>query len=287
MSDTEEHPLEGAMIHGEPDPAYNERPEQPVDREEGSFGRRAEKRIAKLLHRSKFAEDRLSATENENAALKRRLLDLERNSASAVATATTATVTEAEREMRQAKLDGDIDAELIAQSKLIDARTRLHDANQAKARAEAAVVEPSNVVQGPTPAMNEWLNENRDWFDTDPAMKSAAMSAHQDAVRKGIVPETPAYFALIDTKMRAAYPDYFDDAEEAREDDPEPQPERRPAARAPVAGAAPRRNAGPSGGRPQAGKMKATADEIEGAKIAGVPLPQYIAAKVARLARGN
>ena len=288
MSETNDHPLAGTMVNGELDhDAVQDAPEtQPDDRQEAGFGKRAEKRIAKLLSRSKYAEDRASRYETENETLRRQLIETQKYRASAEAVATTGNVAQAERDLKQAKIDGDIDAEVTAQSKLSEAQARSHEARQIKAQAEIAA---DAQVTSATPAMRAWLDDNRVWFETDASMKGAAMSFHTDAVRRGIVPETAGYFAHIDKKMRGAYPDYFDDdADDGREDevtDPEPTTERK--APAVVAGAAPRRNGGPGAAQLSAGKIKISPSDLEGARIAGVTPQAYIAAKVARQKRGN
>jgi hypothetical protein len=280
MSDTETPLDQGTFA----DADFSSKPEVQTDRQEESFGKRAEKRVLGALSRAKAAEELRDQTLREAAELRRELFELRKSNATQRHDLTSSSVAEAERELRAAVVDGDVDAQVAAQSKLASAQAMLQDTRRGKEQAEQTVLEPARVVTGPTAAMQDWLDDNREWFEHNGAMKDAAMSFHTTAVRMGLVPETPAYFAHIDGKMRAKYPDYFadDDGDAGVSRDEEHTP--KPSPRSPVAGAAARRNAGPGGARP-AGTIKATEAEVEAAKITGVTIQAYMASKAARAAR--
>jgi hypothetical protein len=234
------------------------------------------KRVLTMISRAKAAEARASAAEERASELERQLVAS--NASSAASTASTE-LASAQAALKAARFDGDAEAEAAALTRMTAAQINAHDAERTRAMVEARSKQAREAPAAPqvSSAVQDWLDENP-WFHADPAMNTSAMGFHADAVRRGIKAESPEYFAHIDRKMRAAYPEEFEDADTGDEG---VTPATRPASR-PSAPAAPRRNAATTQ-TPRT--VRLSPEQREAARIAGVSDQQYAAALVARSQR--
>ncbi|WP_376956375.1 hypothetical protein ABNQ39_00140 (plasmid) [Azospirillum sp. A26] len=272
---------------------------QPGRRAEDDEGlsERVQKRIGKLVaqrdrHRNAavLEAERRANLERENAELRARLT-------STVQTGLTWAEQNAQQELERATADaqtamdsGDAAKMAEAQRRIASATVRLEQVAQAKPQQQAEQDrQPAQQHQQQpaqrqeSPAMAAWRSEN-DWFGADRALTQAAVGHHYGAVAKGLKPETPEYFAEIDRRMRADFPDAFEDDGYAEQPAAQQSQARRPAA----AGVAPvTRQAAAPAGTPGAGKVRLTADQVSIAKSLGLTPEAYAKSLVALQKKGK
>jgi hypothetical protein len=124
-----------------------------------------------------------------------------------------------------------------------------------------------------TPLSKNWLINNRHNLPDGRAIRIMAR-AHEDAIDMGIVPESPEYFAMVESRLginrqpapQPAAPAY---QEPALSSASAPTQRRSSPAAAPVS----RAPVGSNGSRPNA--MRLTAEEVEAAKISGLSPREY------------
>ena len=155
-----------------------------------------------------------------------------------------AAVNSAKAEYRKAYEEGDTDAIVEAQEKLLQAQAEMVETNRYDADYQRRVqqfqqgqnfqqqgqyqqprqAQPSQQAQQaaqqpqqpppPTPEAASWAEKNP-WFH-DPNhydMTAMAYGVHEDLVRnKGVRPDTPEYYAEIDKVMHQRFPEYFGQA---------------------------------------------------------------------------
>ena len=266
----------------------------PADRTGDEFGRRANRRISSLLGRAKSAEDRALALQAENEALRRGALQTDQARLTAEEQRILAQKDQAHRDLVAARDAGDTAAEMKAHGLLTQLEVQSSRVGEFKAQVQQAVARAGTApaaAPAPTEATANWMAEN-EWFNADSAMTHTALGFDRDAKRLGLKVDTPEYFAHIDKKMRAAFPEYFDEGEGARSpgngaadgEEVELEPPARAVPRAPAAAAAPRRNAGaPPPGGPGKRTIRLTVEELEVARSLKLSPQQYAASKQARL----
>ena len=260
----------------------------PRDRDEEGFehgrsrrdARREDRRVQSLLKdrhsdRSRIAEleQRLALQERERA--KGRLTDLDADMAAT------------ERAARDAFADGDADAAAKANRRLAELAAERKAAEMQDAEAERASTASQN--RGPAPEAAEWLERNAAWFNKDKKATALALAAHNEALQvEELTPNTPEYFAFIEEKVEGRFPGLVvRDEDEDEELEDAPPPSRRPLSARGAAPVAPNRT--PPTGRPAGGSrhVKATAAEVEAAKVAGCSVQEYKAAQLERSRSGR
>lgn len=61
----------------------------------------------------------------------------------------------------------------------------------------------------PAPAAIEWATRNQEWFNKDRVMTAAAFAIDQAMVQEGYSPNDPDYFEELDKRIRAEFPQKF------------------------------------------------------------------------------
>lgn len=196
--------------------------------EKAKFGKRAQKRIGRLVAQTKGAEEQIAALRAENEKLRK---DNAETTSSATRTRAWAleqadtrldAYTEvASQRVRAAREDGDFDAEQEAQQALNQIAVEKGQLKQARLslpdEEESAGVEDaeSQHRQAPppmSPAFKKWYSRNT-WFGDGSSMKTKLMSEHSMEVHRqleeqGIDPadDPELYYASIDKGMREQFP---------------------------------------------------------------------------------
>lgn len=153
---------------------------------------------------------------------------------------------------RQARVDGDVDAELRLhdeineidfQRRLMEAAAQQQAAAPARAAADTTPAAAAKPKAQPSPQTQAWLERNKGWYGKDAVLTAAAQAIDKEVFREsGYTPNDPEYFAELDRRMVK-------------------RGLRRPAAsaaRSPVAGAGGGGGA-PTGDRPQSNRVTLTA----------------------------
>ena len=197
-------------------------------REKAKFGKRAQKRIGRLVAQTKGAEEQIAALRAENEKLRK-----DNAETTSSATRTRAWALEqadtrldayaevASQRVRAAREDGDFDAEQEAQQALNQIAVEKGQLKQARLslpdEEESAGVEDveSQYRQAPppmSPAFKKWYSRNT-WFGDGSSMKTKLMSEHSMEVHRqleeqGIDPadDPELYYASIDKGMREQFP---------------------------------------------------------------------------------
>jgi hypothetical protein len=165
-----------------------------------------------------------------------------------------AQISQAERDYKEAYETGDSDKMLEAQKSLARYIADQRDVEAYRPVYNAPLQQENIPVQMPKVVPDDrtrrWAAENQ-WFDSDPVMRSAAFSIHDQLVAQGYKAGSEAYFEHLDAKVRESFPHKFES--------------KRPASV--VASAS--RSSGSS-------KIKVTKSAQAMAKILGVSLDDYV-----------
>jgi hypothetical protein len=195
----------------------------------------------------------------------------------------------AERKYKEAYEAGDADAIVTAQRELARATMKIERAQELKpVQVQERKFElPSERQQAQTqpnvtPRLQQWLEDNGDWWGKDDEMTAAAMGLDKKLQREygSDYVGTEEYFRTIDATMRKRFPEHFgsqeDDAPKTKASEPaeEEEPPRR--AQKPATVVAPATRSTP----PKRVRLKES--QVSIAKRLGIPLELY-AKKVAEL----
>ena len=132
----------------------------------------------------------------------------------------------AKRVWSDATDEGDKEAIINAQEKMLEAKLQLQQADAAIKRQPPRRQPPKQPVQqAPSPQQiaqtqppsldpmaEEWLGKN-EWFNTDKKLTGFAMGVHEDLLTEGINPQTREYYDKVDAEMKRAFPNNFSDSE--------------------------------------------------------------------------
>ena len=132
----------------------------------------------------------------------------------------------AKRVWSDATDEGDKEAIINAQEKMLEAKLQLTQADAAIKRQPPPRKPPKQPVQqAPSPQQiaqaqppqldpmaEEWLGKN-EWFNTDKKLTGFAMGVHEDLLTEGINPQTREYYDKVDAEMKRAFPNNFSDSE--------------------------------------------------------------------------
>tara|TARA_R110000824_G_scaffold175493_4_gene353998 strand:+ start:6039 stop:7070 length:1032 start_codon:yes stop_codon:yes gene_type:complete len=186
----------------------------------------------------------------------------------------------AKKEWSDASDEGDKEAILNAQEKMLDAKLQLTQADAAIKRQpkQAPVPQtqqapvPQNIPNAPKPEIEplakEWLQKN-DWFSKDKKLTGFAMGVHEELIAEGINPQTQEYYQRVDAEMSKTFPDNLtsSELEEGRNESLGSVATTRNAA--PLVAPATRNN----GGKPR--KVQLTPTQVSLAKRLGLTAEQY------------
>jgi hypothetical protein len=246
--------------------------------EDESYSKRVQARINKEVNRRHAAERERDAALARERELRERLGKAEETGLTYYEQTVSDQLSRAEQEVAEAFEAGDARRHAEAQRKLADAAVRARELETHKARRQAEPApQPSQTEPQVSSRTQEWIARNSDWWNRDRAMTQAALAFHEDVTRRGIPSESEEYFVAIDQRLRAAFPDRFDDDDPAEaagsyEVEPAPRPVARRPAASPVAPAT-RVPAGGTAARP--GKVTLTPDQVEIARSMGVDPKAY------------
>jgi hypothetical protein len=238
--------------------------------------RREERRFAEMARRAREAEERAARLES-------RLAEAAEAGRAASVAALERDLAVAQDEAKRAFTDGDPERHVAATMKVAEviAAKRIA-ASPAPAGSSASPGAPSQPRY--TPTTQRWLDANP-WFGSDAAKTADARAAHGAAVAANMVPDTPEYWAFIQTtvnrKHRGLMKSPDGDGEGGEADDEQEAGDAAAAAPAPPArqpsGAAPVNRSSGASGRPGS-ELRLTAEQVEAAKVAGVTPQAYAAA---------
>ena len=239
------------------------------------LGKRAKKRIGELTWKAHEAERRALAMEQRARMLEAKLQEAHGSANTFYTKNLEKEIEAAEGDYARAVNEGDAMAQAKALRKLSEATSKKSAAQQWQAQPQPvpqAQIAPQPQV---SPKMQAWLHDNL-WYLNDKIMAQAALAVHQDAVRRGVQPESDEYFGLINKRMRAAFPDNF--ADDEAEDAPAEEAQTKPVQQSPRASVAPvhRSTAAPS--RPTTGRLpRLTAEQQSVARMLGISNEAYAA----------
>lgn len=236
---TEETKKEEEVVSNRPESDDDdlEIPEVLDEKARKAFGRKAKKRIHKLVsERDEYGarvaelEAALAEKEAERAELIRKNDQSIYNAWHQAENRIKNELALAQRDLKSAKNEGDSDAEAEAQGRVIKAQVDLENTSRNRAAAEARVkatnvTPPERQVQqnqqqapvrqvqqqkaGPSDKALAWKEKNTSWFGKDQAMTGAALGIHNELIEEGVTPDTDEYYAELDSRIRASFPAKF------------------------------------------------------------------------------
>ena len=304
MSETAEALDQGAEPAGQRD-VSEEAFEGRTERRESAA--REDSKVRRALRQRAEARDEAQRERARAEALERELAELRRGAVTQRSEHLTAELDRAEAEHVQALAEGD--PEKIAKATRRIA-TLSADSTAARLMAEQPPEPQREAARRPAapqmaPEVADWCERNGTWFapNADRAkndeVTELALIASDEAIRvKKLKPGTAEYFRFIERRVENEFPGTVVRGDEEEEDEPV-QPTRQqtqaPRAPAPRSGAAPVTRGGgaaPAGGQRRGNNLgNFTAAEVEQfrehAKVAGVPLEEYLARRKLREASGT
>jgi len=203
--------------------------EEDESKDKKVFGKRAEKRIKRLVKEKKELEARVKELKDqeqswtsERAELQSRTQDSELHAINQYIDRLKAQEKQSLSALRTAKESGDIDAEIKAQDALASVKAESLVAEQYKSRAETSPkkevkkVEPQQQTSSSAPDRKAltWQKRN-EWFGgsttKDRIMTQAAMVIHKELIEEGIQPNTSSdeYYNELDMRIRDEFPEKF------------------------------------------------------------------------------
>jgi len=190
------------------------------------------RRIAKLTKKMREAERREAAAleyakkiQTEQESLKSRFSKLDTGYVSEMENRIKSSMEAAASRLAKAREDGDLKAEIAAQteiSKLGYEEARLAEIKTrqtAEPKVEEKVVsqpqiQPQEQPINPDPKAQQWAQQNT-WFGQDEAMTYTAFSLHKKLVdEEGYDPQTDEYYSEINKRIRLEFPHKFGKVEQ-------------------------------------------------------------------------
>ena len=219
---------EPESVDDEEDDEAEKSEEEDESKDKKVFGKRAEKRIKRLVKEKKELEARVKELKDqeqswtsERAELQSRTQDSELHAINQYIDRLKAQEKQSLSALRTAKESGDIDAEIKAQDALASVKAETLVAEQYKSRAETS---PKKEVKKAEPQQTSssapdrkaltWQKRN-EWFGgsttKDRIMTQAAMVIHKELIEEGIAPNTSSdeYYNELDMRIRDEFPEKF------------------------------------------------------------------------------
>lgn len=191
--------------------AEEPRQDRAADDEDASYGAKVRKRIDKEVWRRKSAEEEANRLKAELAALRADVEQIKVRHTVAEAQATEGQwrdqLAAAQKRLRDAKENGDIDAEIQAADDYAEARDRLRSAEAArKQQQETPASAPATSATLPA-GTRAWLAKNA-WFQSGANPRAVRLAVELDAELQadGYSPHDPAMYAELNKRLRAALP---------------------------------------------------------------------------------
>jgi len=270
------------------EPVEEEASAESEDEEESDdktkYGKRAEKRIKRLVKQRKELEERLKALEDEKQKFQSEREELIGRSAESELAAVKqygdrlkAQEREVLANLRDAKANGDVDKEIEATDKLASIKAeslivkqyeeKAKSASTKRVSAEETAEQPQRSAPAPDRRAVQWQKRNA-WFggqnQSEKIMTQAAMVIHKELIDEGVYPDADPdeYYSELDARIRSEFPEKFKAANAAKKVQV-------------VAGGT---RTSPSGKH----KVTLTKSEVETANKLGVSLQEYARQKMRR-----
>jgi len=270
------------------EPVEEEASAESEDEEESDdktkYGKRAEKRIKRLVKQRKELEERLKALEDEKQKFQSEREELLGRSAESELAAVKqygdrlkAQEREVLANLRDAKANGDVDKEIEATDKLASIKAeslivkqyeeKAKSASTKRVSAEETAEQPQRSAPAPDRRAVQWQKRNA-WFggqnQSEKIMTQAAMVIHKELIDEGVYPDADPdeYYSELDARIRSEFPEKFKAANAAKKVQV-------------VAGGT---RTSPSGKH----KVTLTKSEVETANKLGVSLQEYARQKMRR-----
>ena len=226
-TESEEETEEESEVEEEEEVEKSEDAEESKDKK--VFGKRAEKRIKRLVREKKELEVRLQDLSSKEQAwiqerdtLTSQSKDSELHAINQYIDRLKSQEKQSLSALRTSKESGDIDAEIKAQDALASVKAENLVAQQYKMRAESDAEKrkvkskPKDVPTSAAPDRKalEWQKRN-EWFGStstkDRIMTQAAMVIHKELIDESIFPNTSPdeYYNELDSRIRDEFPDRF------------------------------------------------------------------------------
>lgn len=271
----------------------------PTDEELNEYSTKVQKRMKELTHKSHDERRKAEALAREKAELERaaQVLAAENKRLQEYVQVGQSAYIDKSKSLAQIAMDnakakfksaldiGDTEAATAAQQEMMAAQMEMEQVNNFKPTPlrepeQSAYTQATSNTQAPQTSLDDrvvnWASSNP-WFERrgDEDMTGYAYGVHNKLVREygQEYTRTDEYFKKIDTAMRRAFPERFDDVEEEQEE--KPQKQNRP--KTVVAPA--QRSSAPK-------KIRLSLTQQNVAKRLGIPLELY-AKKLAELENSN
>ena len=116
----------------------------------------------------------------------------------------------AKADYKKAYDEGDADAILDAQDRMLKANSLNSKVDKVKESSSAFEQNQQQLAPPPDSRAVEWANKNK-WFNSNRVMTSAAYAIHDEVISQGIKPDTnpDTYYETVDKRMREEFPQYF------------------------------------------------------------------------------
>jgi len=271
----------------------------PTDEELNEYSSKVQKRMKELTHKSHDERRKAEALAREKAELERaaQALAAENKRLQEYVQMGQSAYIDKSKSLAQIAMDnakakfkaaldiGDTEAATTAQQEMMAAQMEMEQVNNFKPTPlreteQSAYTQPTPATQAPQTSLDDrvvnWASKNT-WFERkgDEDMTGYAYGVHNKLVRE-YGPEytrTDEYYRKIDSAMRKAFPERFDDVEEEQEEQPKKQ------ARPKTVVAPAQRSTAPK-------KIRLSLTQQNVAKRLGIPLELY-AKKLAELENSN
>ena len=275
--ETDDEPVE------EESPVETEEEEESEDKK--IYGKRAEKRIKRLVKQRKELQEKLDALEKEKQKFQEEREELAGRTAESELEAVKqygnrlkAQEKEVLATLKDAKAQGDVDREIEATDKLASIKAEALIVKQYEQRAgktsttkkvsaEETANKPEEKAPVPDRRAVQWQKRNS-WFggndQSSKIMTQAAMVIHKELIEEGVYPDADPdeYYSELDARIRTEFPEKFKAEKSAKKVQV-------------VAGGT---RTSPSGKQ----KVTLTKSEVETAKKLGVSLQEYAKQKMRR-----
>jgi len=216
----------------------SDEPEEEESEDKKVYGKRAEKRIKRLVKQRKELQEQLQKLQDEKVSFEKERSDLIGRSAQSELEAVRqygnrlkAQEKEVIATLRDAKNNNDIEKEIEATDKLASIKaeslivkqyeTKAEKTSTAKEQVSSDEVQQSEPVRAPDRRAVQWQKRNS-WFGgTDQSQKimtQAAMVIHKELVDEGVYPDADPdeYYSELDARIRSEFPDKFKNTTSAK-----------------------------------------------------------------------